>query len=75
MILLAIAVAAGAITLATVVLCDKSKKTGSKSNVDNIGTSTNGVVAAASGEELSKELSSLETTSRISNRGGGGSLA
>ncbi|AAZ68123.1 DUF3514 domain-containing protein [Ehrlichia canis] len=65
---------AGAAAWAIVVLC-KSRKTGNKSNIDNVETSTSGAAATTSDGELSEELSSLDiasSKSRVLDREGGG---
>ena len=75
MIFPVVAVAVGAVTLGVVVLCSKSRKTGSKPNVDNVEISTGSAAATDSTEELSKELSGLNVASsegRVLGRRGGG---
>ena len=65
---------AGAAAWAIVVLC-KSRKTGNKSNIDNVETSTSGAAATTSDGELSEELSSLDiasSKSRVLDREGVG---
>ena len=66
MIMLVGAAIVEAATCAIVVLC-KSRKTGNKSNADDVETNTSDTAATASDGELSKELSSLDITSSESN--------